>query len=451
MVEFTGERIVPGKIDDDLFHQHRSRYAFAAHLANGRRCLDAGCGVGYGTELLAQSGASMAIGIDIHAATIFAAAESSSQAATGFLIGDVSELPFQSQQFDLIASFEVIEHLRNWADYLAEITRLLSDEGIYIVSTPNKDYYAISRGDSGPNPYHEHEFTFDEFRNALAAHFSEVHLFAQNEVPAFLFMDERSAVPPVIRLSEAPGNVASAEFYVAVCSQQPVQDVPSFAYLTSSGNVLLERAKHINLLSQELHLKAEWLETAQSQLAELQKAHTRLQHELDERSDWAIAATSQLQTENRRLADELDAKCMELDQAVRNLNAAEATVVERSAWAGRLNQHIEELAARISQYEQDISDLSTSVTGRKRTLLELTTELKAMEMRRNAELRSLAERLHISASDHVPTYEHILAEVERCLAALERSSYQLEGVRHSRWLRLGRLIGLGPNLEDEPK
>jgi len=42
--EFTGERVIPGQVNDELWAEHVARYAFAARMASGRRVLDLGCG-----------------------------------------------------------------------------------------------------------------------------------------------------------------------------------------------------------------------------------------------------------------------------------------------------------------------------------------------------------------------------------------------------------------------
>ncbi len=55
MIEFTGERVIPGQVDPDLWAEHISRYAFASRFAPGARVLDLGCGAGYGTAELASS------------------------------------------------------------------------------------------------------------------------------------------------------------------------------------------------------------------------------------------------------------------------------------------------------------------------------------------------------------------------------------------------------------
>ena len=46
-LDFTGERVVPGKVDKFLWAEHLSRYMFAAQWAAGKRVLDAGCGAGF--------------------------------------------------------------------------------------------------------------------------------------------------------------------------------------------------------------------------------------------------------------------------------------------------------------------------------------------------------------------------------------------------------------------
>ena len=71
-VEFTGERVIPGRVDADLLNEHMARYAFAARLARGKRVLDAGCGAGYGAAELAKS-AQCVVGADASAeAVVFA-------------------------------------------------------------------------------------------------------------------------------------------------------------------------------------------------------------------------------------------------------------------------------------------------------------------------------------------------------------------------------------------
>ena len=146
MSEFTGERVIPGQVNDDLWAEHIARYAFAARLSDEARVLDIGCGAGYGTAELAQRALS-ATGVDISSDAIVYAAEHYPIPNARFLAASATAIPFPSASFDLITAFEVIEHLDNWHELLMEARRVLHPNGMFLVSTPNKLYYAESRGE----------------------------------------------------------------------------------------------------------------------------------------------------------------------------------------------------------------------------------------------------------------------------------------------------------------
>ncbi|MBV9745631.1 MAG: class I SAM-dependent methyltransferase, partial [Acidobacteriia bacterium] len=155
--EFTGERLVPGKVSDELLNEHMARYAFASRIAKGKRVLDAGCGTGYGSAELAH-GAAFVTGADVAAEAIEYAREHYRLPNLWFERASCTALPHPDSAFDLVVAFEVIEHLENWRELLLEARRLLGRNGQFVVSTPNKLFYTESRGSEGPNPFHVHEF-----------------------------------------------------------------------------------------------------------------------------------------------------------------------------------------------------------------------------------------------------------------------------------------------------
>ncbi len=177
MAEFTGERVIPGQVDIDLFNEHMARYAFAARLARGKRALDAGCGAGYGSAELARAALSV-VGIDSSSGAIEYARANYPLPNLTFEQASCEALPHADGSFDLIVAFEVIEHLTNWSRFLREARRTLAPNGQFIVSTPNKLYYAESRGSDGANPFHVHEFEFEEFRDELRSVFPHVSLYS---------------------------------------------------------------------------------------------------------------------------------------------------------------------------------------------------------------------------------------------------------------------------------
>ena len=107
MIEFTGERVVPGQVDSDLWAEHLSRYALAARWSAGARVLDIGCGAGYGTaELAAQ--ARHATGIDLSPDAVAHARSLYALPSIRFVPASAIALPFADASFDLVTAFEVI-------------------------------------------------------------------------------------------------------------------------------------------------------------------------------------------------------------------------------------------------------------------------------------------------------------------------------------------------------
>src|SRR6185503_14084510 len=115
-----------------------------------------------------------ATGVDVAPEAIAYAAQH--YPGVAFRTAHAGKLPFDVASFDLITAFELIEHLEDWRAMLHEVRRVLDRAGMFIVSTPNKLYYAAARGEAGPNPYHRHEFEYAEFRSALSEFFPHVRI-----------------------------------------------------------------------------------------------------------------------------------------------------------------------------------------------------------------------------------------------------------------------------------
>ena len=216
MLEVTGERLLPEQQRGELVHaQHLARYRFAAQLAKDRRVLDAACGEGYGTAILAAAGARTAVGVDIDEATVDHAR---GKYQLDFRRGDVGELPFEDASFDLVVSFETLEHVSDAAYAIAEFRRVLTDDGLLIASTPNSDRYLVD------NEFHTREFTEKEFGDMLAPHFSEVALFYQQDWLTSAVMGEEQLAaddgerPLALGLTKVARHVPGDQlFTIAVC------------------------------------------------------------------------------------------------------------------------------------------------------------------------------------------------------------------------------------------
>ena len=144
------------------YSEHYLRYGLFREVCAGKRVLDVACGVGYGSYLLASWGAREVVAVDLSAEAIAEARRVFGHDRITFIQGNVEELDRLAQgQFDLIVSFETIEHLKLPRLFLEHVSRLRTDAGIVAISAPNDA--GVLRADE-PNPFHLHRFSFEQFR-----------------------------------------------------------------------------------------------------------------------------------------------------------------------------------------------------------------------------------------------------------------------------------------------
>jgi ubiquinone/menaquinone biosynthesis C-methylase UbiE len=166
------ERIIPGT---NAWHEshatHAERYRHACLQAKDKSVLDAACGVGYGSHMLALAGAASVTGIDVSADTIALAHKHFSHPKLEFQQADCLSLPFADQSFDLVVSLETIEHLPDPPRFLNEISRVLRPGGELVLSCPNSLTHSRSPLFVEENPFHCNEMTMEELRILVEARF----------------------------------------------------------------------------------------------------------------------------------------------------------------------------------------------------------------------------------------------------------------------------------------
>jgi SAM-dependent methyltransferase len=413
LAEFTGERVVPGQVDPDLWNEHFARYGFASRLARQKRVLDIACGTGYGSAELAVV-ARTVTGIDVSSEAVTYANEHYALPNLHFECASAEAVPHEDQCFDLIVAFEVIEHLENSRALLTEARRLLAPGGQFIVSTPNKLYYEESRRLSGPNPFHVHEFEFEEFRSLLTEFFPYVSLFLQNHTSSIVFQPAAMAGSTEVRMAHSPAIPAEAHFFLAVCALKPQTGSPTFVYLPTTSNVLREREHHIGLLEHELATKTQWLEKALADHQRLVREHDAQTEELKQRNRWAEELNTQLQAVSERVVQLQDELAAEQKASLETVQNYEAKVAD-------LHQDI----ASKTKWALDIEErLTTELTGKLKELAECVEVLHQTEAQ-------LEERTKWALG---------------LQAQLDQLESKMSAVSASRWHRLGRTLGLGPEL-----
>lgn len=140
--EYSGERFLPDECKGEMAIEHYQRYQFAKYLVENKTVLDVACGEGYGSSLLAEN-ASKVVGMDIDKLVIAKANEKYGNSKLSFVEGNITQIPFEDNAFDVIISYETIEHVSEKIQkiFLSEIVRVLKQDGLLVMSTPNKAIY----------------------------------------------------------------------------------------------------------------------------------------------------------------------------------------------------------------------------------------------------------------------------------------------------------------------
>lgn len=289
-----------------IAYEHLHRYAICRESVTGKRVLDLACGTGYGSALLAQAGAEVT-GIDISPEAI-RKAKSRYGANINFIIADCYDLPFANGSFDVVVANEMIEHVEDHDGLIKEAVRVLTDDGLFLVSTPNKPIYNRYKA---PNVFHVSEMEVGQFRRLLKRHFREVHLTAtrmalvsvgyefdgpsnmSNMAAASIYhmaVGDNSA--PIVDHGELWLN--DAEYVLAACSQKPIDSaVPrSTIFYSREDDLWLEHEKVMAWASQ-LHGEDE----------ELRANLARSRHEVEAAGEALIHAREEKSALEERLHD----------------------------------------------------------------------------------------------------------------------------------------------------
>lgn len=233
-IPFTGERLIPRvNAGAGFFYEHIIRYLFSSQLCKGKKVLDAGCGAGYGSKILATTGqADHVTGMDISNETVEYARHFYGQETITFTQGSVEDMTqIEDGSMDVVVSFEVIEHLQDQNAFLNEVKRVLKPDGIFIVSTPNK--YTYPEG----NPYHTKELYPEEFVTLMNEYYTHVEVYHQSFEFAQLLKRAAKATVSIedqfVEMSQksytTPVDPKKSQYIVTVCSNGELPDMETTA------------------------------------------------------------------------------------------------------------------------------------------------------------------------------------------------------------------------------
>lgn len=150
------------------------------------KALEVGCGTATLTEQLYRQG------LDIHACDISQVAidrASQKYPHLALSVQTAEQLPFDDGQFDLVLSFDVMEHLFEPDRHLSEVRRVLKPGGYYLLETPNKWlnqlYETVSTKSFNWKQYHPSLHSARQLRQRLAQHGFDVRFIKMNPSSEF--------------------------------------------------------------------------------------------------------------------------------------------------------------------------------------------------------------------------------------------------------------------------
>lgn len=435
---FTGERFVPG-IEGEIVYEHVHRYAFARRHAAGRRVLDVACGEGYGSAILAQAAASV-VGIDIDAATVaHANAAYASCANLSFRAGSATALPLDDASVELVVSFETIEHLapEDQPRMLEEFARVLVDDGVLVLSAPNRPEYSESRG--YVNPFHRHEHDRAELERLLDARFPARRWHAQRVWLGSVLWREEGGTDVEAFDGDAsrvgPAAVPPAMYFVVVAARRAVAlppPAPAISLFSDAGETELRRAAQA--AAEAIRLDA-LLRDREGVVVErdgqLAKANAHVGHleELLAMRDRLVAerdgqlaaqgdragALESLVAERERLVGERDTQLARANAHVKHLEELasfrEKLVVERDAALANRDAALAEVGAREAYATNLVAERDAALAASQRRIADLERESASTR-----EALAAAKREADAAANECVRLDRALEAQERIIA-----------------------------------
>ncbi|MCR4030938.1 MULTISPECIES: class I SAM-dependent methyltransferase [Flavobacterium] len=175
MKKWTGERLETFILTRDAI-EHLHRYAIVSDYITDKVVLDIASGEGYGSNLMSKN-ASFVYGVDIDTETINKAKSKYNKGNLEFRTGSVEKIPLDDNSVDIVVSFETLEHHDKHVEMMLEVKRVLRENGLLIISTPDKFYYSDER--NFKNMFHVKELYKKDFKELIGGYFNKLQLLTQ--------------------------------------------------------------------------------------------------------------------------------------------------------------------------------------------------------------------------------------------------------------------------------
>ena len=428
-MKFTGERFIPseqGKIRLEHYH----RYAIIQEVVAGKDVLDVACGEGYGSSFMAATARSV-VGVDIAEEAILHASAVYKNSNLTFRQGSATKLDFGRASFDVVVSFETIEHLLEQDQVIAEIRRVLRPEGVLIISSPNRPIYSEESGER--NEFHVKELDFTEFDALLKRQFPTVQYFGQRMMMGSV-IQPLSGVQGAFRawhddgseLHPTTGSLIDPVYFIAVCGAENCS-LPSV-----DTSVLYP--ENLDLIKHYVGF-AKWAKSLDQELSVRNQQCAALELELSGRVALALDSekrVAELELSDRvALAPDCEKRIAELEcllqDSTAEISRSEQQFLIASAQLKQLQAAEQQLARVQAKLDQLTSSNSWLITLPLREIRRWYLAPKQQAKRYVKAGLSLARRIYQSlpiSDEHKAAHRSFLIEYFPRLLRLSASSYE---------------------------
>ncbi len=370
-MQFTGERFIPteqGRIRLEHYH----RYAIVLDIVAEKDVLDLACGEGYGSSLIANVARSVT-GADISDEAIQHASETYKKSNLNFRQGSATTLDFPDTSFDVVVSFETIEHLAEQAKMIAEIRRVLRPDGVLVISSPNRPIYSEESGEH--NEFHVKELDFNELDDLLKAQFQYVQYYGQRLLMGSVIQSFKGGQSTYRAWHDDGANL--------IPQSGSLQDPVYFIAIASASDSFLPGIDPSIIHPDDLDLVkhyvgfAKWAQDLNATVVEKDKFITNLGYDVQTR-DRQINNLNQVVSERVQQMAKLDEQVISLnlfvaehDAQIINLNRI---ITERDQQIAKLNEQTINLSHSLIERDKQIISLNQSMAERDAQIINLSDE-----------------------------------------------------------------------------
>jgi len=455
------ERTLEAKAEISRWHKSFLQYTplhfyrLGKEFVKGKKVLDLECSKGHGSFLLAEDAGSV-IALDENERSIRYASCHFIKENLVFKKGSLLDQSREGQAlFDVIIWLQSTVDMPEFENQLSMIRRLLKEDGIFLVSLPNKQNDLSSL--NYPLGYRS---SLNEFKSLLNKYFNCTLMYGQKIYPSSniyaLFDNLGSSREYLVEKGEENFLFVSperkeAEYFIAVASNQPLENVAADSYLIDASECLFkfkeaqiksleeelcDKEAHIRNLEDEVRRKDIYIKdlevTVEAKGKEISKLESNIESILKEKDRYIESLREAMDSKDKYAKDlerNLESIVPEKDRYIESLKEAMdskdkyAKDLERNLESiiPEKDKYIESLKEAIGNRDKYTQDLEATLESKVNEILKLQNYIESMIKEKDRYIESLKEAMDSKdkyAKDLERNLESIIPEKDKYIESL---------------------------------